>query len=107
MTTEPTPRPSSQIPLSALDAISLGTRFANLVPRDIASRALKGICDEGRGVGSVVNNQRLGVYLDFSSVIQKMGAEKVKEKYGNLFDMYESITGENPYEVPMKIYPAG
>jgi succinate dehydrogenase / fumarate reductase flavoprotein subunit len=80
--------------------------FANLVPRDIASRALKGICDEGRGVGSVVNNQRLGVYLDFSSVIQKMGAEKVKEKYGNLFDMYESITGENPYEVPMKIYPA-
>ena len=80
--------------------------FANLVPRDIASRALKGICDEGRGVGSVVNNQRLGVYLDFSLVIQKMGAEKVKEKYGNLFDMYESITGENPYEVPMKIYPA-
>ena len=80
--------------------------FANLVPRDIASRALKGICDEGRGVGSVVNNQRLGVYLDFSSVIQKMGVEKVKEKYGNLFDMYESITGENPYEVPMKIYPA-
>ena len=80
--------------------------FANLVPRDIASRALKGICDEGRGVGSVVNNQRLGVYLDFSSVIQKMGSDKVKEKYGNLFDMYQSITGENPYEVPMKIYPA-
>ena len=80
--------------------------FANLVPRDIASRALKGICDEGRGVGSVVNNQRLGVYLDFSSVIQKIGSEKVKEKYGNLFDMYQSITGENPYEVPMKIYPA-
>jgi len=80
--------------------------FANLVPRDIASRALKGICDEGRGIGSVVNNQRLGVYLDFSSVIQKMGTEKVKEKYGNLFDMYKSITGENPYEVPMKIYPA-
>ena len=80
--------------------------FANLVPRDIASRALKGICDEGRGIGSVVNNQRLGVYLDFSSVIQKIGTEKVKEKYGNLFDMYKSITGENPYEVPMKIYPA-
>ena len=80
--------------------------FANLVPRDIASRALKAICDEGRGIGSVVNNQRLGVYLDFSSVIQKMGTEKVKEKYGNLFDMYKSITGENPYEVPMKIYPA-
>ena len=80
--------------------------FANLVPRDIASRALKGICDEGRGVGSIINDQRLGVYLDFSSVIEKMGADKVKEKYGNLFDMYKSITGENPYEVPMKIYPA-
>ena len=80
--------------------------FANLVPRDIASRALKSICDEGRGVGSVFNNQRLGVYLDFSSVIEKIGIDKVKEKYGNLFDMYKSITGENPYEVPMKIYPA-
>ena len=80
--------------------------FANLVPRDIASRALKSICDEGRGVGSVFNNQRLGVYLDFSSVIEKIGIDKVKEKYGNLFDMYKSITGEDPYEVPMKIYPA-
>jgi succinate dehydrogenase / fumarate reductase flavoprotein subunit len=80
--------------------------FANLVPRDIASRALKGICDEGRGVGSIINDQRLGVYLDFSSVIEKMGIDKVKEKYGNLFDMYKNITGENPYEVPMKIYPA-
>ena len=80
--------------------------FANLVPRDIASRALKSICDEGRGVGSVFNNHRLGVYLDFSSVIEKIGIDKVKEKYGNLFDMYKSITGENPYEVPMKIYPA-
>ena len=80
--------------------------FANLVPRDIASRALKAICDEGRGVGSIFNNQRLGVYLDFSSVIEKIGIDKVKEKYGNLFDMYKSITGENPYEVPMKIYPA-
>jgi succinate dehydrogenase / fumarate reductase flavoprotein subunit len=80
--------------------------FANLVPRDIASRALKSICDEGRGVGSIFNNQRLGVYLDFSSVIEKIGIDKVKEKYGNLFDMYKSITGEDPYEVPMKIYPA-
>ena len=80
--------------------------FANLVPRDIASRALKSICDEGRGVGSAFNNQRLGVYLDFSSVIEKIGIDKVKEKYGNLFDMYKSITGEDPYEVPMKIYPA-
>ena len=80
--------------------------FANLVPRDVASRALKGICDEGRGVGTKVHGQRLGVYLDFSSVIEKIGIEKVKEKYGNLFDMYERITGENPYQVPMKIYPA-
>jgi succinate dehydrogenase / fumarate reductase flavoprotein subunit len=80
--------------------------FANLVPRDVASRALKGICDEGRGIGAKVHNQRLGVYLDFSSVIEKIGIEKVKEKYGNLFDMYERITGENPYQVPMKIYPA-
>ena len=80
--------------------------FANLVPRDVASRALKGICDEGRGVGTKVHDQRLGVYLDFSSVIEKIGIEKVKEKYGNLFDMYERITGENPYQVPMKIYPA-
>ena len=80
--------------------------FANLVPRDVASRALKGICDEGRGVGTKVHDQRLGVYLDFSSVIEKIGTEKVKEKYGNLFDMYERITGENPYQVPMKIYPA-
>ncbi|MDP6727465.1 MAG: fumarate reductase/succinate dehydrogenase flavoprotein subunit [Gammaproteobacteria bacterium] len=80
--------------------------FANLVPRDVASRALKGICDEGRGVGTKVHDQRLGVYLDFSSVIEKIGIKKVKEKYGNLFDMYERITGENPYQVPMKIYPA-
>ena len=80
--------------------------FANLVPRDVASRALKGICDEGRGVGTKVHDQRLGVYLDFSSVIEKIGIEKVKDKYGNLFDMYERITGENPYQVPMKIYPA-
>ncbi|MGP4115318.1 fumarate reductase/succinate dehydrogenase flavoprotein subunit [Streptomyces sp. 4N509B] len=76
--------------------------FGNLVPRDIASRAAKSVCDEGRGVGP--GGQ--GVYLDFADAITRMGREKVAEKYGNLFDMYERITAENPYEVPMRIYPA-
>jgi succinate dehydrogenase / fumarate reductase flavoprotein subunit len=80
--------------------------FANLVPRDIASRAVKSICDNGRGVGTEIDGQKLGVYLDFSTIIDKDGESKVKSSYGNLFDMYESITGENPYKVPMKIYPA-
>ncbi len=80
--------------------------FANLVPRDVASRAVKHICDEGYGVGSKVHGQRLGVYLDFTDIINKLGLEAVAEKYGNLFDMYESITGEDPYKTPMKIYPA-
>ena len=80
--------------------------FANLVPRDVASRAVKSICDEGRGIASEINGKRLGVYLDFSSIINKIGKDKVSAKYGNLFDMYERITGENPYELPMKIYPA-
>ncbi|TXS49153.1 fumarate reductase/succinate dehydrogenase flavoprotein subunit [Streptomyces sp. t39] len=76
--------------------------FGNLVPRDIASRAAKNVCDEGRGVGP--GGQ--GVYLDFADAIRRMGREKVAEKYGNLFEMYERITAENPYEVPMRIYPA-
>jgi succinate dehydrogenase / fumarate reductase, flavoprotein subunit len=76
--------------------------FGNLVPRDVASRAAKEVCDEGRGVGP--NGQ--GVYLDFADAIARLGADKVKEKYGNLFDMYEEITGENAYRVPMRIYPA-
>ena len=80
--------------------------FANLVPRDVASRAVKHICDEGHGVGSKIHGQRLGVYLDFSAIIEKLGLEAVAEKYGNLFDMYQSITGEDPYQTPMKIYPA-
>ncbi len=80
--------------------------FANLVPRDVASRAVKHICDEGYGVGVKIHNQRLGVYLDFSNVIEKIGLEAVEEKYGNLFEMYERITDENPCETPMKIYPA-
>jgi succinate dehydrogenase / fumarate reductase, flavoprotein subunit len=76
--------------------------FGNLVPRDIASRAAKNVCDEGRGVGP----GGLGVYLDFADAIRRMGLDAVKAKYGNLFDMYERITGENPYEMPMRIYPA-
>jgi succinate dehydrogenase flavoprotein subunit len=76
--------------------------FGNLVPRDIASRAAKAECDSGHGVGP----SGLGVYLDFSDPIQRLGKHKIAERYGNLFEMYERITGENPYEVPMRIYPA-
>jgi succinate dehydrogenase / fumarate reductase flavoprotein subunit len=76
--------------------------YGNLAPRDIASRAAKKVCDEGRGVGET----GLGVYLDFSAAIQRLGADVVGEKYSNLFEMYERITGENPYQVPMRIYPA-
>ncbi|HEV7934222.1 MAG TPA: fumarate reductase/succinate dehydrogenase flavoprotein subunit [Actinomadura sp.] len=76
--------------------------FGNLVPRDIASRAAKNVCDQGRGVGP----GGLGVYLDFADAIKRMGRPAVEEKYGNLFEMYERITGENPYDVPMRIYPA-
>ncbi len=76
--------------------------FGNLVPRDIASRAAKNVCDEGRGVGP----GGLGVYLDFSDAIERLGRSAVEAKYGNLFDMYKQITGENPYETPMRIYPA-
>ena len=80
--------------------------FGNLVPRDIASRAAKNVCDEGRGVGPEVDGVRRGVYLDFTSAIERMGKDGIEEKYDNLFDMYERITGENPYELPMRIYPA-
>jgi len=76
--------------------------FGNLAPRDIASRAAKRVCDEGRGVGP----GGLGVYLDFADAIGRLGSETIAEKYGNLFEMYERITGEDPYTVPMRIYPA-
>ena len=76
--------------------------FGNLSPRDIASRAAKEVCDEGRGVGPGGR----GVYLDFSDAIKRLGAERIAERYGNLFEMYERITDENPYNVPMRIYPA-
>jgi succinate dehydrogenase flavoprotein subunit len=76
--------------------------FGNLVPRDVASRNSKAVCDEGRGVGE----SGLAVYLDFRDAINRLGEHTIKERYGNLFDMYERITGENPYKVPMRIYPA-
>lgn len=76
--------------------------FGNLSPRDIASRAAKRVCDEGRGVGET----QLGVYLDFRDAIQRLGEQTIAERYGNLFEIYERITGENPYKVPMRIYPA-
>ncbi len=76
--------------------------FGNLAPRDIASRAAKEACDDGRGVGP----GGLGVYLDFADAIKRLGKNTISERYGNLFDMYQRITDENPYEVPMRIYPA-
>ena len=76
--------------------------FGNLAPRDISSRAAKEVCDEGRGVGP----GGLGVFLDFADAIKRLGAPAIRERYANLFDMYQTITGENAYEVPMRIYPA-
>ena len=76
--------------------------FGNLAPRDIASRSAKEVCDEGRGVGAT----GLGVYLDFRDAIGRLGKDAISARYGNLFDMYQRITAENPYEVPMRIYPA-
>ncbi|MGE0639266.1 MAG: fumarate reductase/succinate dehydrogenase flavoprotein subunit [Thermoanaerobaculia bacterium] len=76
--------------------------FGNLVPRDVASRAAKAVCDEGRGVGPGAR----GVYLDFADSIRRLGRKAIEERYGNLFEMYERITGDDPYSVPMRIYPA-
>jgi succinate dehydrogenase / fumarate reductase flavoprotein subunit len=76
--------------------------FGNLSPRDIASRAAKEACDDGRGVGDT----GLGVYLDFADAIKRLGEDLIRERYGNLFEMYQRITDENPYKVPMRIYPA-
>src|ERR1700727_1141725 len=76
--------------------------FGNLVPRDVASRNAKAVCDEGRGVGET----GLGVYLDFSESINRLGKKTIRDRYDNLFDMYQRITEENPYKVPMRIYPA-
>jgi succinate dehydrogenase / fumarate reductase, flavoprotein subunit len=76
--------------------------FGNLVPRDVASRNAKAVCDEGRGVGET----GLGVYLDFTDAIRRLGEKTIRDRYDNLFDMYQRITDENPYKVPMRIYPA-
>jgi succinate dehydrogenase / fumarate reductase flavoprotein subunit len=76
--------------------------FGNLAPRDIASRSAKEVCDEGRGVGP----GGLGVYLDFTNAIKRLGEETIRERYGNLFDMYHNITAEDAYKGPMRIYPA-
>jgi succinate dehydrogenase / fumarate reductase, flavoprotein subunit len=76
--------------------------FGNLAPRDISSRAAKEVCDDGRGVGE----SGLGVYLDFADAIRRLGEDVIRERYGNLFEMYQRITDENPYRVPMRIYPA-
>jgi succinate dehydrogenase / fumarate reductase flavoprotein subunit len=97
-------RPPGDIPDSDRDYYleRMYPAFGNLVPRDLASRRAKDMCDEGRGVG----HGGRGVYLDFADAIQRLGRDTVEERYGNLFDMYQRITDENPYEVPMRIYPA-
>ncbi|HKW96662.1 MAG TPA: fumarate reductase/succinate dehydrogenase flavoprotein subunit [Bryobacteraceae bacterium] len=97
-------RPPNEIPETERDYY-LERRypsFGNLVPRDVASRNAKAVCDEGLGVGE----HGLGVYLDFKDAIQRLGVQVIRERYGNLFDMYERITGEDPYKVPMRIFPA-
>jgi len=97
-------RPPSQIPDSERDFYleRKYPSFGNLAPRDISSRSAKEVCDEGRGVGP----GGLGVYLDFADSIKRLGEAKIRERYGNLFDMYHQITGENAYEMPMRIFPA-
>ena len=97
-------RPPRQIPEAERDYFleRKYPSFGNLAPRDISSRAAKEVCDEGRGVGP----GGLGVYLDFCEAIARLGEPVVRERYGNLFDMYEKITGENAYQLPMRIYPA-
>ena len=97
-------RPPHEIPEDQRDYYleRLYPSFGNLAPRDISSRAAKRAVDSGRGVGPLKN----GVYLDFSAAMNRLGQPVVQERYGNLFEMYERITGENPYEVPMRIYPA-
>ncbi len=97
-------RPPEQIPEAERDYY-LERRypsFGNLVPRDVASRNAKAVCDDGRGVG----DSGLAVYLDFADAIKRLGVDVIRTRYGNLFDMYTKITDENPYKVPMRIYPA-
>jgi succinate dehydrogenase / fumarate reductase flavoprotein subunit len=98
------PRPPNEIPEADRDYYleRQYPAFGNLVPRDVASRAAMRMIDEGRGVGPLKN----GVYLDFADAIERLGRDTIEDRYGNLFEMYERITDENPYEVPMRIYPA-
>jgi succinate dehydrogenase / fumarate reductase flavoprotein subunit len=97
-------RPPQQIPEEERDYYleRKYPSFGNLAPRDIASRAAKQVCDEGRGVGE----SGLGVYLDFAAAIQRLGEDKIRERYGNLFAIYQEITDENAYHTPMRIFPA-
>ncbi len=97
-------RPADQIPEAERDYYleRIYPSYGNLAPRDVSSRAAKNVCDEGRGVGE----SGLAVYLDFAESIQRLGLETVKARYGNLFDMYHHITAEDPYQQPMRIYPA-
>ncbi|HVT06960.1 MAG TPA: fumarate reductase/succinate dehydrogenase flavoprotein subunit [Polyangia bacterium] len=97
-------RPPEQIPESERDYVleRLYPSYGNLVPRDVASRAAKVVCDEGRGVGP----GGYGVYLDFAEALQRLGSAVMTDRYGNLFDMYQRITGDDPTRVPMRIYPA-
>ena len=101
-------KPAAEIPEDARDYFleRKYPSYVNLAPRDLASRAAQEVCDEGRGVGQVVDGKRLGVYLDFSAAIQRLGESEIRARYGNLFDMYENITGENAYKQPMRIFPA-
>jgi succinate dehydrogenase / fumarate reductase flavoprotein subunit len=97
-------RPPNQIPEAERDYYleRKYPSFGNLVPRDVASRSAKFVCDEGRGVGE----SGLAVYLDFADSIKRLGKDVIRMRYGNLFDMYRKITDEDPYQVPMRIYPA-
>lgn len=97
-------RPAPQIPAEDRDYYleRIYPSYGNLAPRDVSSRAAKRMCDLGQGVGPGGR----GVYLDFQDAIQRLGADVIRERYGNLFEMYERITGENPYQTPMRIYPA-
>jgi succinate dehydrogenase / fumarate reductase, flavoprotein subunit len=98
------PRPPERIPEEERDYFleRKYPSFGNLVPRDVASRNAKEVCDEGKGVGPGGR----GVYLDFAEAIDRLGQHTIEERYGNLFEMYERITDENPYKVPMRVYPA-
>ena len=97
-------RPPDRIPEAERDYYleRMYPSFGNLVPRDLASRRAKDMCDRGYGVGETGR----GVYLDFASAIERLGEDAIRERYGNLFEMYQRITGEDPYQVPMRIYPA-